>query len=163
MSCVRGTALAAIVCVASSNRAAAQDVPLPAAMPELRADVIVGHQPAAQIGAGVQIPMGYYARIGVVAAGGLRLDDVSPRVDARVDVIARFLLDPFRQARYGLSLGGGLGIRAEPSDRLRPVLLVALELEGKRAQGGWVPAVQAGLGGGGRIGVILRRGGERAR
>ena len=148
--------LAAFLCTA--NVAAAQEIAVPPPMPELRADAIVGHQPAAQLGAGLQLAMGYYARLGVVAAGGVRLDDVTPRADARMDVLVRFLLDPFRQAPYGLSLGGGLGVRAEPGDRVRPVLLLALELEGRRSAGGWVPAVQAGLGGGVRIGLLARRG-----
>ncbi len=134
--------------------------------PELRADVIVGHQPAVQAGAGVQIPAGYYMRIGLVAAAGARIgsrDPVTSRLDGRLDVLARFLLDPFRQSAYGLSLGGGVSLRAEPNDRVRPLLLVALDLEGRRSAAGWVPALQVGLGGGVRVGVALRRGVAGAR
>jgi hypothetical protein len=137
--------------------AAAQDAIGLRAQPELRADLIAGRQPAAQVGAGVQLPLGYYVRIGLVGAAGVRLDDVSPRADARIDLLARFLLDPFRQSRYGLSVGGGLGLRAEPGDRVRPVLLVAADLEGRRSARGITPALQVGLGGGVRLGVVLRR------
>ena len=78
-------------------------------------------------------------------------------------MLARFLLDPFRQTAYGLSLGGGLGVRAESGERVRPVLLVAVDLEGRRSWGGLVPAFQAGLGDGVRFGVVLRRGVPGAR
>lgn len=135
--------------------------------PELRADVIVGHQPAVQVGAGVQIPAGYYMRIGLVAAAGARVGGTdsftTSRLDGRLDVLARFLLDPFRQSAYGLSLGGGVSLRAEPNDRVRPLLLVAVDLEGRRSAAGWVPALQVGLGGGVRIGVALRHGVAGAR
>jgi len=103
----------------------------------------------------------------VDGAVGARVNETSPsterRLDGRLDVLARFLLDPFRQTRYGLSLGGGMSLRAEQGDRVRPVLLVAVDLEGRRSMRGLVPAVQVGLGGGTRIGVVLRRGAQGAR
>ena len=157
-----GTLLALVMLVAS--RTHAQQPSAPGLMPELRADVILGNQPAVQIGGGVQLPFGYYVRLGIDGAAGLRIDDAasraasSSRVDGRVDVLVRFLLDPFRQAKYGLSLGGGMSVRAEAGDRARPLLLVAADLEGRRAANGWVPALQVGLGGGVRLGVVLRRG-----
>jgi hypothetical protein len=161
-------ALAAAAIVAT-HVAGAQSAGATGVAPELRADVIVGNRPAVQAGAGVQIPVGYYVRVGLVAAAGVRTDDAARRpastsaLDGRVDLLVRFLLDPFRQTRYGFSIGGGLSARAEPGDQVRPVLLVAAELEGRRSAGGWVPAVQVGLGGGGRIGIVLRRGAAAAR
>jgi hypothetical protein len=145
----------------------AQQAPSPAVMPELRADVLFGHQPAVQLGGGVQIPLSYYVRLGLDGAVGVRLrDDYLPsgsRIDARIDLVTRFLLDPFRQSRYGLSVGGGIGLRAEPGDHVRPVLLAAIEVEGQRWPSGWVPALQVGLGGGARVGIVLRKGQARAR
>ena len=166
MSCAAALAGAAALMVGMAVSACGQEVSSPVLMPELRADVVFGHQPAAQIGAGVQIPFGYYVRVGLDGAVGVRLDDAGgsrSRSDARVDLLTRFLLDPFRQARYGLSLGGGIGLRAEPGDHVRPVLLAAVDLEGARWPNGWVPAVQLGLGGGARVGLVLRRGTPRAR
>jgi hypothetical protein len=139
-----------------------QDVSSPGVMPELRADVLFAHQTAAQLGAGVQIPFGYYVRVGLDGGVGARLDG-GGGADARLDLLTRFLLDPFRQTRYGLSLGGGIGLRAEPGDHARPVLLAAVDLEGARWSNGWVPALQVGLGGGARVGIVLRRGTPRAR
>lgn len=153
--------------VAASREAGAQIPENPGLLPELRGDVILGRRAAVQLGAGVQIPAGYYVRVGVIGAVGVRIDDPTPptqhRMDGRLDVLARFLLDPFRQTSYGLSLGGGMSLRAEPGDRVRPVLLVAVDVEGRRSRRGLVPAVQVGLGGGTRIGVVLRRGSAGAR
>jgi hypothetical protein len=170
---VRGAAAgcALVAAIAATARVASAQQPAgPAIAPELRADVIVGRDPAAQLGGGVQIPVGYYVRVGVVAAVGVPIGErgattsASPRrIDARFDVLTRFLLDPFRQSKYGLSLGGGMSLRAEPGERARPLLLVAFDVEGRRSNSGWVPAVQLGLGGGARIGVVLRRGALGAR
>ena len=74
-----------------------------------------------------------------------------------MDLLTRFLLDPYGQTAWGISAGGGLSLRAEPGDRVRPLLLVALDIEGRRSARGIAPAVQIGLGGGVRIGAVLRR------
>lgn len=147
---------------------ARSQLPSQSVHPEARLDVIAGHQPAVQAGIGVQVPAGYYVRVGVDAAVGLSTQDRkaligSPNtppgpLDARADLLVRFLLDPFRQSAYGLSVGGGVTARAEPGDHVRPRLLVAADLEGRRSARGLVPALQVGLGGGLRVGVILRRG-----
>ena len=168
---IRAAALAAVMAaiVATPHGAGAQQPDASSLTPEVRADVVLGHQPAVQVGGGVQIPFGYYVRVGIAGAAGRRIDDATSRpastsrVDGRVDVLVRFLLDPFRQTPYGLSLGGGMSVRAEPGDRARPVLLVALDVEGRRSARGIVPAVQLGLGGGVRLGIVLRSGVSAAR
>ena len=171
-SVVRAVILAAAgaaTLMGAARRAGAQQSPSAAMTPELRADLLAGHRPAVQLGGGVQIPIGYYVRLGLIAAVGVRVDDATARpagsrsTDGRLDVLARFLLDPFRQTRYGVSLGGGMSLRAEPGERARPVLLVAMDLEGRRAGQGWVPAVQLGLGGGARLGIAFRRGAAGSR
>lgn len=152
---------------AMPHDARAQSPENPGLMPEVRGDVIFGRQAAVQLGAGVQIPAGYYVRVGVGGAVGSRIGETSPStrrgLDGRLDVLVRFLLDPFRQTSYGLSLGGGMSLRAEQGDHVRPLLLVAGEIEGRRSTRGVVPALQVGLGGGARIGVVLRRGAQGAR
>jgi hypothetical protein len=155
--------LAATVTRATPVRA---QLPTPSTHPEARLDVVAGHQPAVQAGVGLQIPMGYYVRVGFDVAAGVATYSLPPsvsRVDARADLLVRFLLDPFRQSAYGLSLGGGVSARAEADDHVRPRLLVAVDLEGRRSAHGLVPALQLGLGGGLRVGVILRRGDRLAR
>jgi hypothetical protein len=149
--------------------ATAQQPPMARAAPEVRIDLIAGHEPAVQLGAGVQIAAGYYARVGLDAALGVPFGSDAaaglPRhgIDGRLDLLARFLLDPFRQTAYGVSVGGGASLRAEQGDRSRPFLLVALDVEGRRSTKGVVPALQLGLGGGMRIGVVLRRAAVGAR
>ncbi len=147
--------------------ARAQETPAPKPEGELRADAIVNRtRTVVQIGAGVQIPAGYYARIGVVGALGADAtvaDGSNRQLNARVDVLGRFLLDPFRQTPWGLSLGAGVSVRAEPARPLRPFLVAVIDLEGPRAAGGVSPALQVGLGGGVRIGGALRWGHVAAR
>jgi hypothetical protein len=155
--------LAAIALLALSATARAQQASVPVS-PELRVDVLGGPQPSVQGAVGVEIPAGYYVRVGLLAGGGATIDgDDAPRAAGRVDVLARFLLDPFRQARWGFSAGAGVSLRADPGDRVRPRLLVALDLEGRRSRAGLSPSLQIGLGGGVRGGVGLRWSGRGAR
>ena len=160
--------VAVVVAMTAAPHAVSAQIPeSPGLQPELRGDVIFGRQAAVQLGVGVQIPASYYVRVGVDGAVGVRVRETSlstqQTLDGRLDVLARFLLDPFRQTSYGLSFGGGMSLRAEQGDRVRPVLLVAVDVEGRRSTRGLVPALQVGLGGGARIGVILRRGTAGAR
>jgi len=131
--------------------------------PEVRVDVI-GASPASVQGAvGVEIPAGWYVRVGVLAGAGASIDPDDPGAAGRVDVLARFLLDPFRQSRWGFSAGGGVSLLAREGDHVRPQLLVALDLEGPRASHGVSPSIQVGLGGGVRAGIALRWGGPGVR
>jgi hypothetical protein len=128
--------------------------------PELRADVIRIHDTfGGEFGAGVQVPLGYYTRIGVTAAYGA----VQPNASGRLDVVARFLFDPFLQQRWGLSAGGGISLRALENDRVRPYLLTVIDLEGPHTPTGASPSLQLGLGGGVRLGAALRWGARRNR
>ena len=161
--------LAIAVAVAGPPRHATAQRPVARVSPEFRGDVLIGDRAALHLGAGVQIPLGTYMRLGLTGAAGRRLEGSASRppgrsaASGRVDMLARFLLDPFRQTAYGLSLGGGLGVRAESGERVRPVLLLAVDLEGRRSGRGLLPAFQAGLGDGVRLGVVLRRGVAGAR
>jgi len=160
---VGGALLAAIalLALASAPAHAQQHV---AVAPELRIDVIGTNPTSVQGAAGVQIPTGTYVRIGVLAGAGATIDgDDSPRAAGRLDVLARFLFDPFRQSRWGFSAGAGVSLRADPGERVRPRLLAALDLEGRRSRGGLSPSLQIGLGGGVRGGVGMRWSGPSAR
>jgi hypothetical protein len=127
--------------------------------PELRADVIdvrSTHEGTVQAGAGVGIPLGYYARFGIVAGGGItRRDDVQ-HGSGRIDLVVRFLLDPFREARWGLSIGAGMSVMYEAQEDWRELVLVAIDLESPAVHRRLVPALQLGLGGGARVGLIVR-------
>ena len=127
-------------------------------VPEVRVDA-VGASPATVQGAlGVEIPAGWYVRVGVIAGAGGSVEEGERVAAGRLDILARFLLDPFRQSRWGFSAGGGVSLLAREGEQVRPQLLVALDLEGPRSSSGVSPSIQVGLGGGVRAGIGLRWG-----
>ena len=135
--------------------ARAQDSP--PAYSEYRADVIVGRGTTTQLGLGAVIPGGVYARMSVDGAAGTTWRDGGTHTSGRVDIVARFLLDPFREAPVGLSFGAGVSVPYVAGDsHVRPYLTFVTDIEGRR-RGGFTPALQLGLGGGARVGVVLRR------
>jgi hypothetical protein len=141
--------------VVSASRASAQIIPAPV-YGEYRGDAIVGRGTSAQAGIGGVFLMGTYVRTTIDAAGGATWRYDEARASGRVDAIARFLLDPFREARLGLSLGGGVSVPYVSGDaHVRPLLTAVIDVEG-RMRGPVTPAIQVGLGGGTRIGFALR-------
>jgi hypothetical protein len=129
----------------------------PSISAEYRADMLFGGGTAAQVGGGAQVPLGYYVRLGVTGAAGVTSRDGDSVASGRVDVIARYLLDPFREVAWTPSFGGGLTVRYDDGDaRPRTYLAVVLDVEGPRIRRAFSPALQLGLGGGTRIGVALR-------
>jgi len=109
--------------------------------------------------AGVALPVGTYTRIGLLAGGGAAHVAGATVGSVRADAIARFVLDPYRQSRWGISAGGGITVRHEPGLGTRGHLALVLDAEGP-ARGRVAPALQLGLGGGVRFGVALRGAGE---
>jgi hypothetical protein len=126
---------------------------------ELRLDAIFARSSAVQAAYGLTVPVGVYMRSGLVAGIGVGRHGV----EGRTDLIGRFSLDPFRQSRWAPYAGAGLSgrYRSELDGGSRAYLLVFLGVEGPLPLGertGWVPALEVGLGGGGRVGVIMRKG-----
>lgn len=146
----------AVIALFASGAADAQQQPSrPYA--EYRADAIIARGTAAQLGGGVVLPLGIYVRLGLDVAAGATWRHGETAGSGRADAIARFLLDPFRESRLGFSVGGGVSApigSAEPSQP--PYLTAVLDLEWPRHRG-TSPAVQIGIGGGTRIGIVLRR------
>lgn len=153
-------ALVALAVVAP-GAAAAQPGRGAGLVPEARAESAVGRDPAAVVGAGVLVDAGLYARVGVVASAGAAWVDHPGGRRARgageAALVARFLLDPLRQARRGVYAGGGLGVRTVGGAAARPFLLGTLGVEGGRTRAGVAPAVEVGVGAGVRVAVVLRR------
>jgi hypothetical protein len=150
---VRAVSLASLLIVA---RLIGAQVPSAPPYAEFRLDAIMSHATSAYAGVGAVFPLGTYVRLGIDAAGGATFRDGSSRASGRVDAIARFLLDPFREAPFGISLGGGLSLLyADGDKRVRPYLTAVVDIEGRR-RGSVTPALQFGLGGGARVGVVLR-------
>ena len=126
---------------------------------EVRLDAIFARSGGVEAGYGFTVPAGIYVRSGLVAGIGAGRHGA----EGRTDLIGRFSLDPFRQSRWAPYAGAGLSgrYRSERDGGSHAYVLVYLGLEGPLAAGarqGWVPALEVGLGGGARVGVILRRG-----
>jgi len=125
---------------------------------ELRIDAIDVRSASSgtlQGGAGANIPLGSYVRLEIDGAGGVTRRDSVDRNSGRVDAIARFLLDPFNDASWGLSIGGGMSAMFEAGATTREYLVVVVDLEAPRI-GRITPALQLGLGGGVRVGLVAR-------
>lgn len=118
---------------------------------ELRVDLLGPKPHSIEPAIGAIAMLGTYVRIGTAVAYALPLENVIPRDRWRVDVLVRGTLDPFRQHRWGLSLGGGVSYR-----RSRTHLAVLLDLEGPEFAR-LLPAFQVGMSGGFRAGIGLRR------
>ena len=149
------TCAAAILCATSVR---AQNPPQ-AIQSELRLDGLFARSSAVEGGFGVTIPAGIYVRNGLIAGLGAGRHGL----EGRTDLVTRFSFDPFRESRWAPYGGAGLSGRYRPAadGGSRGYLLIFLGIEGPLAAGsasGWVPAFEIGLGGGARIGFILRRG-----
>jgi hypothetical protein len=126
---------------------------------EGRIDAIFARTTGFEGALGITVPAGIYVRSGLVAGLGAARHGV----EGRTDFISRFSLDPFRQNHWAPYAGGGISgrYRSQLDGGSRAYLLIFLGVEGPLPLGrtsGWVPAVEAGLGGGARISVIFRRG-----
>ena len=126
---------------------------------EARLDAIVAHTAGVEAGLGLTVPAGIYVRSGLVAGLGAGRHGV----EGRTDLISRFSLDPFRQSRWAPYGGGGISgrYRSKRDGSSRAYLMIFLGVEGPLSLGrtsGIVPAFELGLGGGARVGVVLRRG-----
>ena len=124
----------------------------PHIQPEARVDAFLARRDAVHGGIGLSVPLGGYVRVQAVAAAGVT-EGPSP-ASGRVDLIARFVLDPYREYRWGLYGFGGLSAWVQPANR--EFIVVGLGLEMPEVAG-ILPTVEVGLGGGTRIGLIARR------
>lgn len=124
----------------------------PSAAIEGRVDAIFSKKPTAQAGVGLSMFAGTYVRTGIVGAVGANEDGATGRADAFV----RFHLDPFRQSRSAPYGGAGLSTRFDAGSRPRAYLLVFAGIDGP-VRNGLTTSFEAGLGGGARIGIVLRQ------
>jgi len=143
----------ALLFVGARDASAQQLVPPPYA--EYRVDAIAGRGTTVQGGVGYTVPMGIYVRVAAIAAAGPQWRDGETLLAGRTDLLARFVLDPFRQTPIALSLGGGVSVPYQQHTVTRPFLTAVVDVEGRR-RGRVTPALQVGLGGGARVGVVLR-------
>jgi hypothetical protein len=122
---------------------------------ELRADAQLTPDIGTLAGLGVNVRAGWYARVGLSASAGvLRLSDAW-RSQQRLDATVRFQFDPFAQRPRAVYGGAGIGLVRDDTGDLTGRLLVVVGTEGA-ARGRIVPAAELTLGGGVRLGVVLR-------
>jgi hypothetical protein len=119
---------------------------------EGRVDAIIGHETVAQAGVGLSFWAGTYTRLGIVGAIGGGSDGLSGRIDG----FGRFHLDPFRESHWAPYGGAGLSTRFDTEYQPRAFLLVFAGVDGP-VRHGLTTSFEAGLGGGARIGVIIRQ------
>lgn len=150
----RSIGLACLALAIGGGSAAAQSAP--PVQWEGRLDAFTGRAWAIHTGVGVTTPLGTYVRFGVVGGIGAGAGGVS----GRTDLIARFTFDPFRERRWAPY--GVFGVSGRYGEGSGANLVLLAGAEGPIARG-WSPAVEAGFGGGVRIGVILRKAFPRRR
>jgi hypothetical protein len=147
----------ASIFAATPGRARAQaDSFKPPVQFEMRADLLAGPPAGAQAGVGANVTAGTYIRIGADVAAGASSRDGGGVASGRVDLVSRYLLDPFRESRLGPYVGGGFTAQWDRRANWRGDLLLLIGVEGP-VHAGWRTAVELGLGGGARLGVVLRR------
>lgn len=150
----RLTAAAALLLLAA-GRAAAQSR-LGPVQTGVRLDVFVARITALQAGFEASVSGGRNLRLGLTGAGGVSWRDGASGASARVEATGRFILDPEFTQRWAPYAVAGLGVRYDRIGAWRGVVSLALGLEGPR-WGGMVPFLEAGYGGGARLGAGLRR------
>ena len=124
---------------------------------ELRGDALVARVTSAQLGAGANVPLGNYVRLGATGAVGNTFVGSRARPSGRVDLIARFLLDPYRENRWGPYACGGMSALHDDGGDWNGAIVAVIGLEGP-ATAARRTALEVGLGGGTRIGVVVRWG-----
>jgi hypothetical protein len=135
---------------ASSSRAQA-------IVPEARIDGIIAHRGALQAALGLDMPISSAMRLELAAGVGPSFaPNQGSNVSARADAVVHFLLDPRHLMRWSPYAGGGVGARYDGAQPWRAVAILVVGVNApkwKRA----VPFIEAGLGGGFRLGAGLRR------
>lgn len=126
--------------------------PAGAQTPLARVDAIIADRSAVHVGAGLAWSTGTYLRSGIEAGLGSSREGIS----GRLDFVNRFHLDPFRESRWAPYAGGGLSARFDDNRDSRVYLLVLFGVDGP-AKRGLSTSFEAGFGGGGRIGIVIRR------
>ena len=151
---MRASAIALIL--APAVALAQSDTFKPLVQFEARLDALGGPPAGVQAGIGANAAAGYYFRIGADVAAGASSRDGRAVASGRVDFITRYLLDPFHESRWGPYVGGGFTAQWDQRANWRGDLLLLIGIEGP-AHAGWRTSVELGLGGGARLGVVLRR------
>ena len=129
----------------------------PRVEPEARVDAILASRGALQgaLGADVAISPAMHLEL-AAGIGPSFASGVGSNVSARGDAIVHFLIDPSHAMRWSPYAGGGIGARYDRGPEWRAVAIVVAGVDAPRWKHA-VPFLEAGFGGGVRIGAGLRR------
>ncbi len=145
----------ALASFASPRLLVSQEAASTGARAELRLDI----RPfdTAELGVGLAVPTTMYMRVGALVTGGAVRDGDTTRATGRIEGFLRIPFDPLFERRWApyVTAGGALTCTAER--RCQPFIVLRLGVEGPRVATNWSPAVEAGVGGGLRVAVVLRR------
>ena len=144
---------AAVVALALLTRVGAAQAPTRSAAIEARIDGIVARDVAtAHAGLGLIRPASRNFELQLILGGGVTVRDGrnDSRASARADILARFAPPPSSRDAWSAYAAGGVGALFERGLEGRGVLVLLVGARGRRA------FVEAGLGGGVRIGAGLR-------
>ena len=126
-------------------------------VPEMRIDAFVAHRSALQAAVGADIPFSPELHLELVAGAGPAFGGgPGPSFSARGDAVVHFLLDPRHLMRWSPYAGGGIGARYDSSADWRAVAIIVVGVNAPKWKHA-VPFIEAGLGGGFRIGAGVRR------
>ena len=149
-------AVVAVVALAVAPARASAQLPVVMAwLPEYHLDV--APFTGAQFAAGTSQATSFYSRVGALVAAGVRHDGPTVRGTMRVEVHGRVSADPIQELRWAPYVVGGAMLSCANDRRCRPLLLVRFGMEGPM-RGGWIPAIEVGIGDGAQLGVVLRAG-----
>jgi len=124
---------------------------------EARLDAILAHRSVLQGALGADIPISPAMHLEIAAGVGPSFANSSGSdISARADAIVHFLIDPQHRMRWSPYAGGGIGARYERGPDWRAVAIVVAGVNAPRWKHA-IPFIEAGFGGGVRIGAGLRR------
>ncbi|MBK5188844.1 MAG: hypothetical protein JJD97_11420, partial [Gemmatimonadaceae bacterium] len=126
--------------------------------PEARLDAIIAHRSALQAALGADIAVSPSMHLELAAGVGPSFAGGAGTVlSARGDAIVHFLIDPQHRMHWSPYAGAGIGGRYDRGPGWRGVAIVALGVNAPKWKHA-VPFIEAGFGGGVRIGAGIRRG-----
>ncbi len=155
-TCRSTSLLAAALCITLSAPVSLRAQQHPVTVPELRLDATSARIPRLELSGGAVIPVGIYVRLALSAGAGVTRQSGLIRPAGRADAIARFELDPLKQHTRGAWIGGGLSLLGRDGPHVRAYLALVAGVE-LHQRAGWVPSIEAGLGGGARVSVGVHR------
>lgn len=124
---------------------------------EARSEVRWSGAPDAQAMLGGAVPLDRAVRLALLAGGGVERTAQGDHASVMGELHARVLLDPLGSRDYGWYAAVGMGFRAAESHSPRGYLLALGGVEGPRVLGGRARlAIEAGVGDGVRLGLVLR-------